>query len=161
MMQMINPFTNIYADNPTLATFDAKALTGQSKELAESIIKVVQDMEAVVSKGFEGIEEIGKPLYKAMSDDISRQRKRLGGDFAVAHAIAKRVSRDYVRELLDNQVIFIVLNLTKECQRKRVKARHGEDNMTHMEDMFKLYEPGEQDEPDTYNVHIDEDETPD
>ena len=117
-----------------------------------------------MADGFKGFDEAIKPLYKAMTDDITRQQKRLGGDFAVAHAIASRVSRDYVRQQLGDKVVFIVLNLTKECQNKRIKGRHGdavEGVQENMGSMFKMYEPAAKDEPNTYNVTIDERDTPD
>ena len=117
-----------------------------------------------MTDGFSRFSEIAEPLYKAMTDDIARQQKRLGGDFAVAHAIASRVSRDYVRKQLGDQVVFIVLNLTQECQNKRLKGRHG-DSVDGLEEnmgaMFKMYEPAAKDEPNTHNVTIDEGDSPD
>ena len=140
------------------------SLQGQSKDLAESIIGASQKMRASMADGFKGFDEIAKPLYKAMTDDLARQQKRLGGDFAVAHAIATRFSRDYVRQQLGDQVVFFVLNLTQGCQNKRLKGRHG-DSVDGLEEnmgaMFKMYEPAARDEPNTHNVTIDEGDTPD
>ena len=39
-----------------------------------------------------------------------------------------RSNRDLCRDLLGHKkVVFIVLNLTKSCQKKRLEARHGGD----------------------------------
>ena len=47
-------------------------------------------------------------------------------------------------ELLDGDVVFIVLNMTNECQRKRLAQRPGDTglNLDFLKDMFELYEPG-------------------
>ena len=36
-----------------------------------------------------------------------------------------RRGRDLCREILGSDVVFIVLNMTKSCQKKRIEARHG------------------------------------
>ena len=51
--------------------------------------------------------------------------------------------------------------MTKECQKKRITGRHGENSpvIDMMLKWFELYEPGEEDEPRTINVSITEDMT--
>ena len=134
------------------------------KEIAEAIIDSASKMEAALasrdSKTFDALH----PLYKEMADDILRQKKRLGGDFAIAHAVATRTSRDFIRNHIGNDVIFIVLNLTEECQKARLRGRHGDqllEESTLMTDMFKFYEAAGEDEPNAYNVTIEDGESPD
>ena len=66
--------------------------------------------------------------------------------------------RNCVRKVLPD-CIFITLNITKEIQKKRLLARHGEgfDGITQMLiNFFDIFElPGE-DEDNTYNVDITE-----
>ena len=64
-------------------------------------------------------------LYKLMAADIGRQQKRLGGTIAVAHAVARRKSRDFLRSLMGPDLVFFVLDTTAECMRERLNARHG------------------------------------
>ena len=134
------------------------------KEIAEAIIDSASKMEAALasrdSKTFDALH----PLYKEMADDILRQKKRLGGDFAIAHAVATRTSRDFIRNHMGNDVIFIVLNLTEQCQKARLRGRHGDqllEESTLMTDMFKFYEAAGEDEPNAYNVTIEDGESPD
>ena len=134
------------------------------KEIAEAIIDSASKMEAALasrdSKTFDALH----PLYKEMADDILRQKKRLGGDFAIAHAVATRTSRDFIRNHMGNNVIFIVLNLTEQCQKARLRGRHGDqllEESTLMTDMFKFYEAAGEDEPNAYNVTIEDGESPD
>ena len=60
---------------------------------------------------------------------------------------------------------FLVMNLTKSCQKKRLEARHGDDKEGGFADMLnKMYdsfEPAGEDEEGSYNVTITEDMTPD
>ena len=106
--------------------------------------------------------EVMKPFYANMAKDIDIQRKRIGGDFAVALAVTSREFRDHIRNILPD-VIFITLTLTKENQLKRVKKRHGEDCGAILELLNKFYEffegPGNG-EKNTYNIDINEDMTP-
>ena len=72
------------------------------------------------------MEEAYGPMYKCMADDISKQQKRLGGNWAIAQAVFSRNQRDFLRKAIGPDLVFIVLSLSKECQKKRVMARHGE-----------------------------------
>ena len=48
--------------------------------------------------GFDDIDwDKAKPFLANMCKDILVQKQRLGGDFAVAHAITSRNMRDHVR----------------------------------------------------------------
>ena len=120
-------------------------------------------MEESLKNGGKDFDVLVKPLYQAMTDDIKKQKKRLGGDFAIAHAVATRVSRDFIRGELGDEVVFVVLNLTSECQVNRIKGRHGEEmegGVEMMGEMFKLYEEAGGDEPNAVNVIIEEKDTP-
>ena len=68
------------------------------------------------------------PMLHEMALDVSRQRKRLGGNFAIAQAVFSRAQRDQIKKDLGPDLVFIVMNLTKECQSKRVTGRHGDDS---------------------------------
>ena len=100
-------------------------------------------------------------MYDCMAADISKQNKRLGGKMAVAQAIYSREQRDSMKKILGPECVFIVLNLSKECQKKRVTERHGEDANEEFMNMLinfaKMYEPAGEDEENAYNVEITED----
>ena len=73
---------------------------------------------------FENMEEIMVPYLDAAAKDIVKQRKRLGGDWSIAFAVFSRSQRKLLRKLLGKDLVFIVLNMTKECQKKRLESRH-------------------------------------
>ena len=73
----------------------------------------------------------------------------------MAHAVATRGSRDYLRKLMGPDLVFVVINMTRECQKERLKERHGESVGDLMEKMFNLYEPAGEDEENAFNVTVD------
>ena len=97
-----------------------------------------------------------------MANDILKQRKRIGGDWSIAFAVFSRKQRDIIRKILGPDVIFIVLNLTKDCTKKRLAGRHGDgdlaDKMTNtLLEMHKFYEKAGEHEWKAFNIMIEED----
>jgi hypothetical protein len=68
----------------------------------------------------EEIKEKILPMLHEMALDIGKQHKRLGGKWAIAQAVFNRSQRDQIKKDLGPDLNFIVLNLTRECQLKRV-----------------------------------------
>jgi gluconate kinase len=79
----------------------------------------------------------------------------LGGKMAVAQAIYSRKQREAMSKILGPECVFIVLNMSRDCQKKRIIARHGEDmNENALAFLFKMaemYEPAGEDEENAYN----------
>ena len=61
------------------------------------------------------------------------------------------------------ELVFLVLNLTKECQKKRIEMRHpGSEEVAEIfNKMFDGFEPAGNDEPNAYNVTIEDGMSPD
>ena len=70
------------------------------------------------------------PFYHEMCKDILAEKKRIGGQWAVAQAVPTRKLRDQIRKDLGAECIFITLSLSAETNRKRVEARHSEGDET-------------------------------
>ncbi len=100
--------------------------------------------------------------YKCMAECVAEQKKRLGGNFAVAHAVASRKMRDYIRTILPD-CIFIVMEMSKECQEKRIAARHGEASEAILDfctTLYKLYESKGENEPNTIRLVVEDGMSP-
>ena len=126
-----------------------------------AVLEEASEMWEKMMKGdFGDVEKELKGYYECMADDLALQRKQIGGDWAIAQAVFSRTQRDFLRNKLGPNLVFIVLNLTKECQKKRVAARHGDslgaDFLKVLEDYAALCEPAGADEPNAYNLDIDE-----
>jgi len=157
-MQLINPFTDPNVDNPTVASFSSKPLKKVPKETCEILLGAQAMFHQLMETGaYENFAEVAKPFYKLMAEDIVRQQRRLGGTFAVAHAVARRESREYLRSIIGSDLVFIVMNLTMDCNKERLAARHG--GTIDVEEVaagwLPIYEPAGIDEENTFNITIE------
>ena len=59
--------------------------------MAETVLKIVGEVEKIWSGAeLEGLEELCRPLWSIISRDVLKQKRRLGGDFAIAQAVVSR-----------------------------------------------------------------------
>ena len=132
------------------------------------MVKSVKSCDVVKDKVkagiYEGIEEDLIPFYEALSSYIVSQRKRLHGNWAIANAVFSRTQRETLRRQIGPELVFIVLNLTKDCQTKRLQRRHGEAIAESKLEMFTkyadLFEPAGDDEENAFNVTITDEMSP-
>ena len=102
----------------------------------------------------------GARAYKYMSECVGYERKRIGGDWAVAQAVPTRQLRDVIRKNLgNNKVVFILIGLDTEATRKRLNKRHGEseEGLAMTDFLMKVnsfYELKAVDEENTYDVIV-------
>lgn len=104
-------------------------------------------------------DSLAQPFLKLMCREVEIQRKRLGGDFAVAYLVQTRKSRDLCRALCPN-LVFITMTMTEECQRKRLEGRFGGQEIPPF--LIRLFEESEHagdDEENAYNIMITEEMT--
>lgn len=95
--------------------------------------------------------------YTLMAKDILKERKRVGGDWVVVFAMAKRVDRDVIRKVLGNDLTFVVLDIPLELVIERLKGRgKGEE---HLAKEHNQYEPAQEDEPNTISFEIKKEAT--
>ena len=108
----------------------------------------------------------GARAYKYMSECVGYERKRIGGDWAVAQAVPTRRLRDVIRKNLGNdKVVFILIGLDTEATRKRLNKRHGEteEGLIMTDFLMKVnsfYELKSADEENTYDVIVTNEMTP-
>ena len=91
-----NPYIPLDVPNPWFSQFR------QSHLIGEGVVDRVKAMEPMMQVLKEGVmsdsnrEEL-KPFYELMCEDILRERKRIGGDWAVASVVFSREHRDLLR----------------------------------------------------------------
>ena len=108
------------------------------------------------------VNEFMETASEDMANDVLKQRKRIGGDWSIAFAVFSRKQRDIIRKILGPDVIFMVLNLTKDCTKKRLASRHGDSDVadkftTRLLEFTKFYEKAGEDEENAFNIMIEED----
>ena len=83
----------------------------------------------------------------------------------VAQAVPTRAHRDVIKDILGPDLVFVILTMTKDAQRKRIHARHGEgEEMKGLVDMMMkigdIYEITADNEVNAVDVTITPDMTP-
>jgi len=108
--------------------------------------------------GTYNAEKIAR-FYSAMSKNIVEERKRIGGDWVVSHAVISRAFRDQFRTELGPDCIFVVLNMAKDEQIQRIKDRHGEGSYMNefLIKAYDYYEAVGEDEPNAIEIWVTKD----
>merc|ERR1712013_459441 len=120
-----------------------RALKGEGLERRREICNAANAAFMELFSGKEFNIEHYREFYTIMCEDIMRERKRIGGDWAVAGVAFNRSMRDHIRSKLGKDLLFVILSMDKEDQRKRVTDRHqGSDQAADLVPYFnKLCEP--------------------
>ena len=161
----VNPYIDVHVENPSLAIASQKNLKGIPVEVIKIMDDVTEAFQDIWKGNFTAMDVVFGAALPPLTDFVKQQRERLGGNMSLAWAILSRKQREKARELLGEDVVFIVLNLTRECQKKRVDKRHqgsglNDEMMNVMGKMHELYEPAGDDEKNAFNVTVTENMSP-
>ena len=100
-------------------------LTNEFQGLTREFIDEINETKREYGKRKNEMKEVNfsdfKSFFGLIAKDVGVQKKRIGGNFAVAHAVNNQELREYIRQIVPD-VIFITLTLTKETQRKRIQV---------------------------------------
>ena len=159
-----NPYIPLDVEEPGHATFKQKRIRGLSKEGLLSFSGLEKLFFLDLPKGdLTGQEEVF-PFFKAMSKDIATEKKKIGGNWAVAFAVPTRKMRDVIKE--ECNATFVVLTVSKDTQQNRISRRHQDDKdeaqtVDYLTSIHKCYESVLSDEKDAYELTITPDMDPD
>ena len=144
-------------DEQTLASFSRNFLSGVPQERIDLVATGRRSFVEMIKGNEYNFDQLCK-FYTSLSEDIKNEKKRIGGDFAVTHAVPTRKFRDHIRKVLGFRVIFVVFHMSKENQLKRLQARHGNDDpaVQRLTECYDLFEPAAEDEPNTISLVINE-----
>ena len=136
---------------------------GVPRDVAEDVKEAEVEFDKLMQPGANVDLDKLKTGYTTLAKDINAQKKRIGGNFSIAEAVPSRAFRDHIRQTIPD-CIFITLTMAKEAQIKRLKARHGDDMSEGMlevlSNIHELYELPGVNEPNTFNVDINDDMKP-
>ena len=104
-----------------------KALCGEGIEERKEVCgengklwgKMFRD-EELVEDDWKMIERFSEML----GEDISSQRRRIGGDWVVAGCLPQRRMRDLVKANLEKELVIVCLVMEQELVRERISSRH-------------------------------------
>lgn len=133
-----------------------KPLKGPGMKERAAVAQIYKEACGRIMQGQPCNTDELKKFYTAMATDILNEKKRIGGNWAVAHMILQREVRDHLRDILGPKLVFICLTMSQEDRRERVRSRHdGAEGAVKIMDTFEmLMEPGAEDEPNTVNLTV-------
>ena len=160
----VDPFVNLDADEPSLAQLQQKPIKGKALEDLECLKEAMPEFQKMLKLEPYDVEKT-LPMFKSMAKDIVRHKERLGGNFAVAQAVAKRAQRECMKEIFGSQGIFVALRLSKETNEKRLEKRHADMEpemkkhmMAFLNGLYDTFEDTQPGEENCITVHIGPDD---
>ena len=153
---MKNPYINLNTENPSLASITQKTLKGPGMEERREVVKSVQSIWADLMSGRDYDKELFNKYYHEMAMDISREKKRIGGNWAIAHVLLTQDIRERMRSWLGKDLVIVILTMSSADRRERILQRHeGSTEAADIMDTFeKIMEPLAEDEPNTIEVKV-------
>jgi len=151
-----NPYVPLDADNPSMAQMYQKPLRGQGDEERKAVMRKVQAHLGDMMQGKDYDKEALLKYYSLMAEDIGKEKKRIGGDFAIAHVLLTADIRAVVRDLLGPDLIIVVLTMSSADRRERILERHhGDEHSANVLDQFdKVMEGVRENEPNTIELRV-------
>jgi len=152
-----NPYIPLDVDNPSMAQTNQKPLKGPGIEERKSAGKKIQGAWGNFLQGKEYDKEALVEYYRLMATDIAKEKKRIGGGFAVAHVLFTAEIRSAIREVLEPDLIIIMLTMPRAERRERILRRHqGDVQSADLFDHFENRMEGVQEnEPNTIEIKVD------
>ena len=152
----VNPYIPPDAEEPSLATRKQKPLKEVPQDRIDAVDNGIKDFKKLI-EGKEYCKENVEGYYTALCKDIQTEKKRMGGNWVVAQAVPFRSLRDHIKKQLGPDLMFVVLNMTKEDQMKRILSRHGNHSSAVVDWLTKLYdlfEPAKPDEKNAIDIEV-------
>ena len=159
----VNPYILPNVNDISMSIQEQKPLKDVPKDRVDAIDKGIPDFMKLI-KGQEYNKENVKGFYYALCRNVIKERNRIGGDWVITHAVPTRYLRDYIKDQLGPELSFLVLNMSKKDQMKRLISRHGSEGKRHAEllnSSHDVFEPAMPDERNVFDCRISSDMSPD
>ena len=124
-----NPYIPLDQPNPTAVQDMMKPLTGPGCEERREVSGRVRNLWSKLINQEEELEQeewerLGR-YFRLLCENIKSERRRIGGDWAVAGCLLHRRIRDFIRANLGGEVVIVVLRMAGEAVRSRILAREA------------------------------------
>jgi len=163
-----NPYIPPDVPEASLAQLKQRKLVGEgANERKELVKKLMPLFNKIFTSGSVDLNDTENNIleegYRAMCNNIKKERKRIGGDWAISCVLVTRKIRDIVRSEIGRNLQIVSLDMNLDDQMARVSSRHLGDQHTvdMMKVIYDLSEPAGEDEPNIVEVKVTPDKTPD
>ena len=124
-----NPYIPLDQPNPTVVQDMMKPLSGPGCEERREVWASVRNLWSKLINQEEELEQeewerLGR-YFQLLCENIKSERRRIGGDWAVAGCLLHRRIRDFIRANLGGEVVIVVLRMAGEAVRSRILAREA------------------------------------
>ena len=96
-MSFKNPYVPLDVANPSMAQMYQKVLKGPGMEERKVAVKNMQNVWGDMMQNKDYDKGAMMEFYRHMAGDIANEKKRIGGDFAVAHVLLTAEVREAMR----------------------------------------------------------------
>ena len=113
--------------SPSLVQNNQTSLAGEGRDQRKA---VCDETGKLFGKMFRKEEltledwDVMEKFSVVLSEDVQAQRRRIGGDWAVAGCLPYRRMRDMIRANLGPQLVIVSLVMEEEDARERISSRH-------------------------------------
>ena len=157
-IQMVNPYINPNADEPTNAVELQKRLKGIPQDVVDAITKGNEAFNAMRRGQNYKFEDVIR-RFDAQCANIANERRRIGGDWVIASGIYDKELRNRVVKNLGPDIVIVGLEIDREEQRRRLEKRHGDNggyhwwrNFDHW--VYNLFKPIEATENNAIKIDV-------
>jgi len=156
---LLNPFNTLFGDNPSMDQAKQKCLKGPGAAERSALVKRANEVWGPLMAGKEYNKELVAEYYTAMCEDIIQQKKRIGGDWAIAHVVFSTEVKNVMRKVLGSKLVFITLKMSSEDKYQRLLNRHeGNEQFTDMLQSFeKIMNLNDEEDEDTIHINVTKD----
>ena len=153
-----NPYISSDVDEPSIAIQKQKPLKNIPKNRIDAVNVGGEEFGKLMT-GQDFNTKNTEQYYSALCKDIRIEKKRMGGNWVVAQAVPTKHLRDHIKKELGDNVIFIILDMKKDDQRKRIIARHGEGGgfLETLVNIYDRFESPSQEEKDVITINVNND----
>ena len=102
-------------------------MRGPGEEERQSLIKRTKNLWDDLMHGRDYDKELMIEYHDELAKDVAREKKRIGGDFAVASVLISADVRAHMRKILGPQLVIVCLTMPQADKRERVLKRHDGD----------------------------------
>jgi len=158
-----NPYIPVDSKDASMDQMKQRKLVGDGADERRAIAAKGSKAHELRCAGEEFEEKDLEDSFQAMCEDIMRERKRIGGDWAVACVLDYKKLRQLVRGWMGPDLQIVVLDMKLEDQMDRMRKRHGghESAVDFAKAVYDLSEPAGEEEANTIDLKVTPDMTPD
>ena len=92
-----NPFVSLESDNPSLDQMHQKVLKGPGMKERQELVSRSRNVWGDFMQGKQYDKELFAEYYRHLAADVTTQKRRIGGNWAIAHVILTAEFREVLR----------------------------------------------------------------